>query len=402
MPFSIDVNGRTYSDSDFTASSYAASFLRLLADCLEHVRGGLSSPASTVGSGSGTPSSLTLDTNKGFNEGMPVVIFSRSVGTICLGTITAYNSNSGTASVAIHRTLGDTLGGERADWVLTVGGLVKDYSASPYTGDGSLTSSSLDTITSSAGEGRPDSRLESYFQDFCGYYPKIAVEGTAYSVISTVVSGLTIQAFSQATVEFEQNQLELFSDPSCPGVCALTCKVANDYVSMTAKGDPVGRDDMAAVFRVYVPKPAKGELFTLALGFFRDSTIPDLKNYPGVFLSWGYSTPSDSEVSPIVGIYTSVEAGDDISQQKTEFGFNWQFDRWITVRLKRVTDSVYEASFTDSSANSYPSLTFDTFPASIGNVLGGAFPGIFYKKVAGKSPNTVYVDYIGGEFQLPR
>ena len=121
MAWPVTFNGRTYTANDFLGTSYVEGLPDLMQDAATHFANGyVGSSTTSVSVGTGTKT-LTVEPNKLFAPGQPVVIASVANPTTVYmdGRVTSYNPSTGVLVVNVAVVLGS---GTLASWSVTIGG----------------------------------------------------------------------------------------------------------------------------------------------------------------------------------------------------------------------------------------------------------------------------------------
>lgn len=121
MAWPVTFNGRTYTANDFIGTAYVSGIPDLMQDAATHFANGyVGASTSSVTIGTGTKT-LTVEPNKLFAPGQPVVIASVANPTTVYmdGRVTSYNPSTGVLVVNVAVVLGS---GTLASWSVTIGG----------------------------------------------------------------------------------------------------------------------------------------------------------------------------------------------------------------------------------------------------------------------------------------
>lgn len=121
MPFPVTLNGRTYTDADFAGAAYVTGLPSLMQDAATHFAQGYvgtSVTSLTVGTGTKT---LTVEANKLYAAGQPVVIASTANPTTVYmdGRVSSYTASTGVLVVIVGVAVGS---GTLTSWTITIGG----------------------------------------------------------------------------------------------------------------------------------------------------------------------------------------------------------------------------------------------------------------------------------------
>lgn len=395
MAFTFTVNGVTYTETDFASNNYAPNFLRLLADCTDHLTKSMVTRGSTIGSGSSSPTTLNCEPGKLFYPGMPVTAFCNGTSSTYIATVLTYSKISGIMTLSIHRILGDTVGVERSDWTISLGGSEYYWGATgPYTGGTAIPVTDTATLKSLMEVGYPDVRLEPHFEDFCGYFPTVTSSSSTSTLISTAIGGIAVNLTGQAEFSVDGNQLEAFADSRCPGVAKLTCKTVGDTLALVSKGSAKHFDNFRALFRVFIPI-TEGVSFELAMGVGSE-TFSSLKESPGAFIAYNYLRGSEGAFKPIEGVYNSAEGVSGTVQViSSSISQNWKEGRWLSIEVTKTDVNSAKALVYDDTNSLVETIYLDSFPGTDGDPFQECFPFIFMRKLSGSKPSVVYLDYIG-------
>ena len=121
MPFPVTLNGRTYTDADFAGAAYVTGLPSLMQDAATHFAQGYvgtSTTSTSVGTGTKT---ITVEANKLYAAGQPVVIASTANPTTVYmdGRVSSYTASTGVLVVIVDVAVGS---GTLSAWTVTIGG----------------------------------------------------------------------------------------------------------------------------------------------------------------------------------------------------------------------------------------------------------------------------------------
>lgn len=121
MPFPVTLNGRTYTDADFAGAAYVTGLPSLMQDAATHfAQGYVGTSVTSLSVGTGTKT-LTVEANKLYAAGQPVVIASTANPTTIYmdGRVSSYTASTGVLVVIVDVAVGS---GTLTSWTITIGG----------------------------------------------------------------------------------------------------------------------------------------------------------------------------------------------------------------------------------------------------------------------------------------